>query len=196
MDEPQGFLGIGQPSAVTSAKKDLGNVFNFALPTAQNLTTSGGATSSAAASDSSSAAGYFKNLLSGNRTAALQSVAPGANAALTQADAAKRGASSMGTARGGGTAGTNQQIDSSVMGKIQDALFGVKSNAATGLNTTAGTEGAIGSSQLNAGAQNLNIGTGAATNLGSLGVGEQSASNSAFLKAFGAALFGPESTTS
>ena len=143
------------------------------MPTAQGLTTSGGATTSAAASDSSSAAGYFKNLLSGNRTAALQSVAPGANAAQTQADAAKRTASSMGTARGGGTAGTNQQIDSNTMASIQNALFGVKSGAATSLNQTAGTEGAIGGSQLSAGANLLNVGSNAAANEGGIGLKQE-----------------------
>lgn len=143
------------------------------MPQGQSLTGAGAAASSNAGSDASSAAGYFKNLLTGNRTAALQSIAPGANSVQTQADAAKRTASSMGTARGGGTAGTGQQIDSNTMAQIQNALFGVRAGAAQNLNATAGTEGAIGGSELGAGANLLDVGTKASTAEGDVGLKQE-----------------------
>ena len=66
------------------------------------------------------------------------------NAATATSDAAKRQQATSGTARGGGTAGVNQQRSTDLMAKVDNLLFGVAPEAA-------GALGAMGTNTLNTG---------------------------------------------
>lgn len=68
---------------------------------------------------------YFQRLLKGDRTA----IAPGVNAATAASDAQKREQGTMGTARGGGQAGANQQRESDLRGQVM-SLFGQQQQGA------------------------------------------------------------------
>lgn len=83
---------------------------------------------------------YWKGILSGNRPAALQAVAPEANSVQAQTDAAKRQQSAMGTARGGGNAGANRTVDDEAMAKIDNLLFGARPGAAQQISSIGGQE--------------------------------------------------------
>lgn len=143
-----GFLGIGGSSAKTDRSMELGgftnlnNVFNYAMPTAQ-------ASLSRGSSDLSTAGDYFKNLLSGNRPATQQAVAPEANAVRASADAQKRQLATSGTARGGGTAGTNQQVNDNTNATVDNAIFAARPGAAKGLTQIGTTESDVGANILN-----------------------------------------------
>lgn len=79
---------------------------------------------------------YFKNLLGGNRTATMQAVAPAANAARAGADAQKKEQATTGTARTGGTAASNQQVEDQVRAAINNLISGaapVAAGALTGI---------------------------------------------------------------
>jgi hypothetical protein len=140
-----GFLGIGGSSASTDRKMQLqssgglSNLFNWALPQGQQAVGAG-------MSDLSSAGGFFKSLVSGNRTALNQTIAPQVNAANATSDAQKRQLSASGTARGGGTAPANQTRDTDIIGKIQNALFSARSGAAGELAKVGGAEANVGTS--------------------------------------------------
>src|SRR5205807_258242 len=102
-----GFLNIGGSSAKTDRKNFLGgladvkNIFNYALPAAKGAVGEG-------KEMLGTAGDYYKKLLSGDRTAALQAVAPEAAGVNARTDAARRQLSTSGTARGGGVASTSQ----------------------------------------------------------------------------------------
>ena len=124
-----GFLGIGHASYKTDrsfqldAMTKMKNVFNFGL--------SQGEKQQGAGEESVNKAGdYWSKLLSGNRAAVGAAVAPEANAVRSAADAGKRQLATSGTARGGGTAGANQQIDEASRAKIDNAIFGARPEAA------------------------------------------------------------------
>jgi hypothetical protein len=124
-----GFLGIGGSSAKTDRKTELkgfgqlDNVFNFALPSAKSSFGKG--------QESLGKAGdYWSKLLSGNRPAMEQAVAPETNAVRAGADASKRNLDASGTARGGGVSAVNQQRETDTMAKIDNLLFGVRPEAA------------------------------------------------------------------
>jgi len=168
-----GFLGIGGSSSKTNrgwqieGAKDLHNVFNFALPTAE-----GGVKSGEGKLDDAGA--YWEQLLHGNRTAVQQAVAPEANQVRAASDAQKRSQAAFGTARGGGTAGANQTRETDTQAKIDNAIFGVRPEAA---KETA----KIGGAELQAALNALGLGVTAGTNLGNLGIDakKQSDANSA-----------------
>jgi len=138
-----GFLGIGGKNSQqqNQAIGNLNNLFNFGI-------NQGKASTAAGNQSLGQAGGYFSNLLSGNRPAMLQAVAPETNVAQSQADAARRQQATMGTARGGGTSGANQQQKTDLMSQINNLLFGVRPAAA---KETAD----IGKTQLEAGIQSL-----------------------------------------
>jgi hypothetical protein len=69
-------------------------------------------------------------------------VAPQTNAALAQSDAEKAQLANIGTARGGGAVGVNQQRDTGLMSQIDNMLFGAR---------TAGAQGEAGVGQAQAG---------------------------------------------
>lgn len=130
---------------------DLGNIFNFGLDSAKSAWGAG--------QDAiGKAIDYWSKLTSGNRPAMLQAVAPEVNAAEASTDAQKRQQAAMGTARGGGTAGTNQQLDTAKMATIDNLLFGAQSKGAE-------EEGRLGSEELNAALNALGTGGNAAANL-------------------------------
>src|SRR5208337_55376 len=134
-----GFMGIGGSASKTDRKMQLqssgglSNLFNWAMPQAQQGVGAG-------MSDLSSAGGFFKSLMSGNRTALQQTVAPQVNAANATSDAQKRQQAASGTARGGGTAPANQTRDTDKLAAVQNALFGARSGAAGELAKVGGAE--------------------------------------------------------
>jgi hypothetical protein len=169
-----GFLGIGGSSAKTDrgwqlqSASGLSNLFNWALPQAKTATAGG-------LSDLSSAGGFWKQLMSGNRSAVNAAVAPQANTAQTMDDASRRQAGASGTARGGGVAGANQTQKDATLARIQNMLFGARTTGAEQL-AKVGTAGAGIGSNIMADAGN------AAANLGSLGTsarGQQLAQDNA-----------------
>jgi hypothetical protein len=85
--------------------------------------------------DQADAAGFFKGVLRGDRTA----IAPGTNAAINAGDAAKREQAQMGTARGGGAVGANQQIEAHTR-QLLSSLLGEQQTAAAGALATIGNE--------------------------------------------------------
>jgi hypothetical protein len=117
-----GFMGLGGSAAKTDRKYEvsglggLQNIFNFGTSVAKS--TLGGA------------ADYWTKLLSGNRPAMSQAVAPETNAAMSTADAQKRQLATSGTARGGGTAATSQTMNDKVRAMIDNLLFGARPEAA------------------------------------------------------------------
>jgi hypothetical protein len=144
-----GFLGIGGSSAKTDrafqldAMTKLKNVFNYALPQAESTTAAG-------TSDLGAASGYWQKLLSGNRATLNQAVAPETNAVRSGADARKRQLASSGTARGGGTSATSQQIDTDTMAKVDNLLFGARPEAAKETAKIGSTEAGLGANLLGA----------------------------------------------
>jgi hypothetical protein len=124
--------------------KDISNVYNWALPFGQSQGRTGQATTATGVSDLGSAGDYFKKLASGDRSTALSAVAPASNAAIAQNDASKTQLSNMGTARGGGAAGVNQQRDTDLMSKIDNMLFGARTAGATGEAEVGQAESGVG----------------------------------------------------
>lgn len=103
------------------------------------------------------ASSLFKGIAKGDRTA----MAPAVNAAVEGADAAKREQGQMGTARGGGMAGENQQIQDHTRQLISSLLGNAQIGAADKL-------AAIGSGETNAMMTAEGIASGTETNLSSL----------------------------
>jgi len=131
-----GFLGIGGSGAQhnrninLAAAGNLNNVFNYAMPLGENLASTGQQTTAAGVGDINQSLGYWSKLLSGSRPAMQAAIAPETNAVLSGADAQRRQQAAMGTARGGGTAGANQQEADKTKATIDNALFGVRPEAA------------------------------------------------------------------
>jgi len=154
-----GFLGIGGSGAQhnrninLAAAGNLNNVFNYAMPLGENLAGQGQATTAAGVGDINQSLGYWSKLLSGSRPAMQAAIAPETNAVLSGADASKRQQAAMGTARGGGTAGTNQQLDTTTRATIDNALFGVRPEAAKETGELGAKVAGIGQSEL---AESLN----------------------------------------
>lgn len=163
-----GWLGVGNSSAKTDRSNtlagfgDLNKAFGFGSSTAGADTTTGTATTSSGVDALHSAMGYFRNLLSGGRSSALSAVAPGANAAQAQQDAQRRQIANSGTARGGGVNAVQQQAKDNSDAEVDNALFGVRSQAA-------GQEAAVGSDLAKVGTTEQGLGLSA----------EEIASNSA-----------------
>jgi len=144
----QAFGHLGGSSANTDRGNflkgigDMSNVYNWALPFGQSQARTGQATTAAGTQNLGQAGSYFGKLASGDRSTALQAVAPASNAALAQSDAEKAQLANMGTARGGGAVGVNQTRDTDLMSKIDNMLFGAR---------TAGAQGEAGVGQAQAG---------------------------------------------
>ena len=154
-----GFLGKlfgGGSSAKTDRKTaltgfgDLQSVFNFGMDQSKSMAKTGTDTTAAGVSALQDPLKYFKTLLSGDRTQTAAAIAPESNAALTRADAAKSEASTMGTARGGGVAGQNQQTDEKTRAELDNYLFGVRPTAAQEVEKIGTTEAGIGLGEVNA----------------------------------------------
>lgn len=131
-----GFLGIGGSSAKTDRKTtlqgfgDLQNIFNYGLDTSKSFVGSGTATTGKGVNALTDSLDFFKKLTSGDRSVVSQAIAPETNAVRSSADAARRNQVAAGTARGGGTAATNQTAEDKSMAEIDNYLFGVRPAAA------------------------------------------------------------------
>lgn len=149
-----GFLGIGGSSAKTdrgnvlTGFSNLKNLFNWGLPFASKTATAGTGTTEAGLSDLNKSGDWYKQLLSGSRAAVNQAVAPETSAVLSQSDADKRQLANMGTARGGGVAATNQQRKADTMAKVDQMIFGVRPNAASGVADVGSREASVGQQQI------------------------------------------------
>lgn len=140
----------------------LSNIFDFATPAAEAGLKTGQQTTQTGLSGLDQAKAYWQKLLTGNRSSMTQAVAPEANAARAESDATARQTSTMGTARGGGTASGNQQRDTELMSKVDNLLFGVRPAAAGQVADIGKTEAGVGLQE-----------TGQATNM--LGLGANTA---------------------
>ena len=163
-----GFLGIGGNSATTDRSNQLAginanwNVFNAGMPLSQAQSTSGQSSTATGQSTLGTSLGslgsadsFWKSILSGSPTATAAAAAPATNAALAQADASKAQQASMGTARGGGVAGTNQQLDTQTRANIDNSVFGVRPAAAAQETQLGTAEAGVGATQANIGNQQM-----------------------------------------
>lgn len=164
-----GFLGIGGSSQKTDRKVtlqgygDLENIFNYGMG-------QGKGTLAAGEESLGNADAYYKKLLSGNRVAQLQAVAPTVNAANAQEDAQKRALATSGTARGGGVNATTQQLDTAKNATIDNAITGTMPAAAEG-------EAGVGRTQAQIAANLLGLGENAAATRTSLAIQSRPDSN-------------------
>lgn len=140
----------GEKKQETDSFQNLSNLFGSTYTSGVDLGNRGSRNENAAA-------GFFKGVVGGDRTA----IAPAANAAVEGADAAKREEAQMGTARGGGAASVNQQIEQHTRQLISSLLGEAQTGAADKL-------AAIGSGDTNAMMSALGIASGTETNLSSL----------------------------
>ncbi len=92
-------------------------------------------------------ANYFKNIL-GSRPEAMAAVAPETNAINAQGDAQRQAAANLGTARSGGTAAPQQQAEQLRTKAINDAIFGVRPQAAQQVAQIGGQQGQLSEEQL------------------------------------------------
>jgi len=150
---------------------DLSNVFNFALPTAQAEQKKGDATLDSALSSLGLSSDYFQKILSGNRAEVAQAVSPTTNAITARSDAEKRQATTSGTARGGGVAGENQQVQDKTNAAVDTTIAQARPDAAKANADIASKVAGIGDSRIQAALNALGIGTNAAGTLGSLATG-------------------------
>lgn len=159
-----GFLGIGGVNSrqQNTAISGLNKIFDFGLTSGKAGVGTG--TSALGAADS-----YFKNILSGNRTATQAAVAPATNQVRSAADAQKRQQATMGTARGGGVAGQNQQRDTATQAAIDNAIFAARPAAAAG-------EATVGGEELNAALSQLGLASNAMASGGQIATGARSQS--------------------
>src|SRR5262245_19454526 len=110
-----GFMGLGNSSEKTDRGRQLAgfqaeweNLANNRNVGGQQLAF-GNQNTGAGAQNIGDAAQYWRNIL-GSRQSAAAAVAPQTQQIAAQADAMRQAQAQLGTARGGGTAGTNQQI--------------------------------------------------------------------------------------
>ena len=125
MESPDGFMGIGGKNSKqqNQSVNNLESLFNFGFGTGKQANAAGNSALGAAGS-------YWNSLLGGNRTAAQAAIAPEANQIAAAGDASRRQQAAMGTARGGGVAGANQQQQTGEQAQVDNALFAVRPTAA------------------------------------------------------------------
>jgi hypothetical protein len=187
----QGLGHLGGSSANTdrsnqlTAFSDLKNVYNWALPFGQSQARTGQATTAAGTQNLGQAGSYFGKLASGDRSTALQAVAPASNAALAQSDAEKAQLGNMGTARGGGAIGVNQARDTDLMGKIDNMLFGARTAGAQGEAGVGQAQAGIGLGETGQGLQGAGLASGTASELGREALASRGLSNEMHRQAVG-----------
>ena len=177
-----------------NAYTDLRNVYNWALPFGQSQARTGQQTTAAGIGNLGMAGDYYRKLASGDRNTTLEAIAPATNAAIAQNDAQKRELSNMGTARGGGAVGVNQQRDSDLMAKVDNMLFGARTAGAEGLAGVGGTEAGVGLGQTGQGLQAGNLASGTAQELGREALASRGQSYDIHKQSTGAILGGLEDT--
>jgi hypothetical protein len=192
--------GIGGSSAKTDRGNfltgihDLNNIFNYGLPFGQQTAAKGQAGVATGTSDLGTAADYLKKLTSGSRADTAQAIAPEVASVTSANDAAKRQLATSGTARGGGVAGVNQQRDAAAQAKIDEALFGVRPQAAGELAKVGGEEGQLGLGETSEGLKAAGLATDAASNLANLSMKSRVDSNDIHRQAVSDITSGIEST--
>ena len=149
--------GIAGSLGGSSAKRDrsdyinanerMSNVFNNASGFGNALEKQGQATMASGTADLGTSGNFFRDLMSGNRAATTQAMAPQINAVEAQGDAQRRQQAALGTARGGGAAGVNQQAQNQRMAQIDNMLFGAQTGAAKEVGDIGRTEAGVGLSQ-------------------------------------------------
>lgn len=169
-----GFLGKlfgGGSSASTDRNqtltgyKDLSNVFNMGMDQSSKLSSTGTSTQAEGVSALQQPLSYYSKMLSGDRTALSQAIAPEANAVQAGADASKKQSANLGTARGGGVAGQNQTANDATTAKIDNALFQARPAAAQGETQVASKLADVGTSDISAALGFGNLASGAAQDL-------------------------------
>lgn len=138
------------------------NIFNAALPESQSMFGAANAGINTALGELGQTGNYASNILSGNRQAVTQAMAPEINSVTSQANQLKKQQAAMGTSRGGGTNAGNQQLGTQTAGQVSNLIAQARPQAAQLLNQTAGTTGQIGTAQLQAAGNLLGIGGNAA----------------------------------
>lgn len=149
-----GFLGFGNSSGKTDRANQLSginaswNVYNRGLPASDTQIKSGTTAENSGFQGLEAVKKYWGTLMGGNRPAVMQAAAPAVNAVNEQADAQRRQEAEMGTSRGGGTNAANQEAEAARTGAVSDIISKVQPAAATGLETVAKDEGALGGQQM------------------------------------------------
>jgi hypothetical protein len=141
-----------------SAWSNLNSLFGTTSNAAQGYGASGNAALGGAQQ-------FFQSLLSGNRTATANAVAPAATASTAAATAAKKQSADMGGGRTGGGVAQNQQIDDATRAQVDSLVGGAAAAAATNLEN-------IGSTNIQAMLSALGIGSSSAGTLGSQVTGD------------------------
>lgn len=173
-----GFFGLFKGASKDEKKREsdtwqnLNNLFSSTYSNSVGLGKSG-KEATGTASD------FYKGVVKGDRTA----IAPGVNAAIDAADAAKREQGQMGTARGGGASSVNQQVDEHTRALIASLMQEAQTGAADKLGT-------IGSNDTNAMMNALGIASGTETNLSSLLHQDVKEKNASAAKMWGALIGG------
>jgi hypothetical protein len=131
-------LGIGGKNSKqqNQAVGNLNNLYNFGFG-------SGKSELSSANSNLSGAGDYFNKILSGNRSAVQSAVAPETNMVRSASDAQRRQQGTIGTARGGGVAATNQTRQDTTNAAVDNAIFSARPAAAEGAAKVGSEEAAI-----------------------------------------------------
>jgi X-X-X-Leu-X-X-Gly heptad repeat protein len=140
------FANVGGNSAkrdrsdYLNSQTRMGNVFNQSFGFGQGLENRGEATTGQGLQDLGTSGNLFRRLTSGNRAATTEAMAPQINAVESQGDADRRQQAALGTARGGGAAGVNQDAKARRMAQIDNMLFGAQTGAAKELGDIGRTE--------------------------------------------------------
>jgi hypothetical protein len=164
--------GKGEKKQESDTFQNLGNLFSSTYSTGVGLGEKGG-------NALDTAVDYNKRLVSGDRTA----VAPAVNAAVGASDAAKRERAQTGTARGGGVAGENQEIEDHTHALISSLLGEQQTSAAEKL-------GALGEGEVGESMNALGISSGTESNLSGLLHKDVSEKDAAAAKMWGALVSG------
>lgn len=130
---------------------DLQSAFNFGLDNSKQLTSTGTGDISQGKNILGDPLKYWQTLLRGDRTQTAAAIAPESNATLARADATKRQAETIGTARGGGVAGENRTIDDRTRAELDNYLFGVRPAAAGEVGKIGGEFADIGTKEIGEG---------------------------------------------
>lgn len=157
-----GFMGIGNSSAKTDRGRALGgwqaeweqlakgrDTFGKLFPQAQTGFQTGTNTMGAGAD-------FLKNIL-GSRTEAAAAMAPESNAVAQQADALRQAQAQLGTSRGGGVSGTNQQTNQAVQNQIANQMFAQRTAAAPAAVSAGSQQASVAAQQLAAALQAMGM---------------------------------------
>lgn len=157
----------------------LNQLFNTSSAASADLGATGKAEKAKGLTQLDDVSNYWNTLFHGNRQETAQAVAPAANAATEQADAAKRSEAALGTGRTGGTVAGNQQIDDKVRAQIDSLIAGVKPEAARQLTGIGEFETGVGLQDVSNMLASLGIGVSASSTAGGQATQAQAAAQQA-----------------